>query len=201
MSPPKITSPDAPMPLPLLGQATATVEADVIRETVPSRLGTRFCVAMSSAFGLGLSPFAPGTFGTLLGVLIHIIALSTSSTGSVVAPLVFALAAVSLAHWLLTPFAVDYWQDPDPSHFVLDEVAGYLVVALMCPFMTTWYAIAGGFLLFRVLDIFKPPPARQIDRDWNGAAGILCDDLVSGAYAGGVMWLLWLTARAAGLSP
>lgn len=94
---------------------------------------------------------------------------------------------------------MDYWNQTDPSHFVLDEVAGYLVVALICPFMTTWYAIATGFLLFRILDIAKPPPARQIDRDWIGAAGILCDDLVSGAYAGGALWLLRISANAAGV--
>ena len=38
--------------------------------------------------------------------------------------------------WLLTPFAVHYWRDPNPPHSVLDEVAGYLTVALICPFMT-----------------------------------------------------------------
>lgn len=161
---------------------------------------TRFKVAIASAFGLGLSPIGPGTCGALLGVLIHLAALRWAPTGWGVATLVGCLAIVSIVHWLLTPFAVAYWNEEDPSHFVLDEVAGYLVVAALCPFMTTWLTITTGFLLFRVLDIFKPPPARQIDRDWTGAAGILCDDLVSGLYAGASLWALRAAANVAGWS-
>ena len=156
-------------------------------------------IAISSAFGLGLSPVAPGTCGALLGVLIHLTLLRFGSSGIVVLLLFLSLAIVSVANWLLTPFAVHYWRDPDPQHFVLDEIAGYLVVAIICPFMTEWYTIAAGFLLFRCFDIIKLPPARQIDRDWTGAAGILLDDIVSGVYAGGALWGLWILAIAVGL--
>jgi len=156
-------------------------------------LKTRLLLAISSALGLGLAPVAPGTFGALLGVGIHVATLRWSSPERVVPVLLFWLAVVCVAHWLLTPFAVGYWKHPDPRHFVLDEVAGYLVVAAVCPFMTTWSSIAAGFVLFRVLDVIKIPPARQIDRDWKGAAGILVDDLVSGVYAGVIMWVFWLT--------
>ena len=159
---------------------------------------TAVYVGLASAFGLGLAPVGPGTFGALLGVLIHVMTLNWSHPDGTVVVLLVALGIVSTANWLLTPFAVSYWRQPDPSHFVLDEVAGYLVVAILCPFMTTWYWIAAGFLLFRVLDIVKPPPARQIDRDWKGAAGILCDDLVSGAYAAGALWALRFGATARG---
>jgi phosphatidylglycerophosphatase A len=194
MGPPRATSSTEQNRSRPLGQPTPPAAG----EESSSRFRTWFCVAISSAFGLGLSPFAPGTFGAVLGVIIHVAILTWTPSGSVFALLLLALVTVSAAHWLVTPFAMDYWDHPDPSHFVLDEVAGYLVVALFCPFMTSWYAIATGFLLFRVLDIIKPPPARQIDRDWTGAAGILFDDLVSGAYAGGALWLLRITANAAG---
>lgn len=163
-------------------------------------LETTFKVAICSAFGLGLSPIGPGTCGALLGVLIHLAAITWSPPGWATASIVLGLVVVSAVHWVLTPFAVAYWEEEDPSHFVLDEVAGYLVVAAICPFMTTWKTILAGFLLFRVLDIFKPPPARQIDRDWTGAAGILCDDLVSGLYAGAALWALRAGATASGWS-
>jgi phosphatidylglycerophosphatase A len=53
-----------------------------------------------------------------------------------------------------------------------------------------WAVVVFGFLLFRVLDIIKVPPARQIDRDWHGAWGILLDDVVSGLYASGLVWAI-----------
>ena len=148
---------------------------------------------LASAFGLGLSPVGPGTCGALLGVVIHWLIVRLASPDLVAAAVALALVAVCTVHWLLTPFAVSYWQHRDPRHFVLDEVAGYLVVPLVCPAMTGWREILAGFVLFRALDIVKVPPARQIDRRMTGAAGILLDDLVSGVFAGAVLcgWLHW----------
>ena len=86
-----------------------------------------------------------------------------------------------------------YWNDEDPGHFVLDEIAGYLMVPLLFRGAHLWETTVVGFLLFRVLDIIKLPPARQIDRDLHGPWGIVLDDLISGAYAALVLYgLRWL---------
>jgi phosphatidylglycerophosphatase A len=94
-------------------------------------------------------------------------------------------------HCVLTPWAQSYWQEQDPKHFVLDEVAGYLLVPILFHQGQLWQIALSGYLCFRILDIIKVPPARQIDRKLHGAAGILLDDLVSAGYAVLILYLLW----------
>ena len=153
-----------------------------------SRTGDRIKNAIGSALGLGLSPVAPGSFGALLGVLYTIAAFTLLGVEARVYAIAAGLLAVAAANHWLTPWAVDYWKDEDPRHFVLDEVAGYLVVPLLLPQASLWQVGLWGFLLFRVFDVVKIPPARQIDRHWHGPWGILMDDLVSGAYAAAALY-------------
>ena len=150
-------------------------------------------LAIGSSFGLGLSPIAPGSFGALPGVAYHV-ALALYAPASWLVPgLVLGLAAVILANHLLTPWAVKYWKDEDPGNFVLDEVAGYLVVPILFTGGELWQVALWGFLLFRVFDIIKIPPARQIDQNMHGSWGIVLDDLISGAYAALALYaLVWL---------
>jgi phosphatidylglycerophosphatase A len=68
----------------------------------------------------------------------------------------------------------------DPSHVVIDEVAGQLVTLIACPIV--WQALLAGFILFRVFDIVKPPPVRSLERLPEGT-GIVVDDLGAGMYA------------------
>ena len=68
----------------------------------------------------------------------------------------------------------------DPSHVVIDEVAGQLVTLIACPIH--WQALLAGFILFRVFDILKPPPIRSLERLPEGT-GIVVDDLGAGVYA------------------
>jgi phosphatidylglycerophosphatase A len=139
--------------------------------------------AIGSALGLGLSPVAPGSFGALLGVAYTVAVFLVLPVAGRSWAIAFFLLAVSVANHLLTPWAVAFWKNEDPRHFVLDEVAGYLVVPLLVPQGTLWQVAFWGFLAFRVFDVIKIPPARQIDRSMHGPWGILLDDLVSGAYA------------------
>ena len=162
----------------------------------PARPGRDFVFnAIGSAFGLGLSPIAPGSFGALLGVVYSIPVMLYLPVAWRPAVIALGLAAVAAANHWLTPWAVSYWKDEDPSHFVLDEIAGYLMVPLLLPQGTLWQVCFWGFLLFRVFDIIKIPPARQIDRNLHGSWGILLDDLVSGAYAALALYLYrWLAS-------
>lgn len=148
---------------------------------------------LATAFWLGLMPFAPGTFGTLLGVLIHVAVYSFLPLSWHVLALTIALFLVSYANHALTPWAKSHWGKDDPGNFVLDEVAGYLVVPILFHQGDLWQVVFWGFLLFRVYDIIKIPPARQIDRKLHGSWGILLDDLVSATYAVLTMYfLVWL---------
>jgi len=75
----------------------------------------------------------------------------------------------------------------DPSHVVIDEVAGQLVTFIACPI--AWQALLVGFILFRGFDIVKPPPVRSLERFPEGT-GIVVDDLGAGVYALIVLQLL-----------
>lgn len=150
---------------------------------------------LASALGLGLSPVAPGTCGALLGVLIHVGTVLWLPKAYHLGVLCFAFLLVCVGNHLLTPWAEEYWQCKDPRHFVLDEVAGYLLVPILYQGGRLWQVALWGFILFRVLDIVKVPPARQIDRSMQGAWGILLDDLVSACYAVLCLHLLaWVSA-------
>jgi phosphatidylglycerophosphatase A len=75
----------------------------------------------------------------------------------------------------------------DPQFVVIDEVAGQLVALIAVPF--TWKSFLAGFILFRVFDIVKPPPVRQLEKLPEGA-GIVLDDVAAGFYALGCVHLL-----------
>jgi phosphatidylglycerophosphatase A len=149
-------------------------------------------IAIASAFGLGLSPIFPGTCGALLGVFLHFMIITFFPSSFQWTSLLIVFILTCLANHWLTPWAVGYWNAPDPKHFVLDEVAGYLWVQILFRHEGQFWKIAGcGFLIFRILDIFKLiPPTRYIDRNIHGAWGILLDDLVSASYAALLMYIL-----------
>jgi phosphatidylglycerophosphatase A len=145
----------------------------------------RLKLLLATAGGLGLSPVAPGTFGTLAGVLL---AYLLSGTGTAFP---FAVAGcVVLLYVVGRPLA--RWAERrsptgDPGWFVLDEVLGYLVcVAWTTP--PSLLALVCAFVFFRVFDVLKPPPVRQLERV-PGADGILLDDLAAGFLGLGCMAL------------
>lgn len=161
----------------------------------PATFKEKLVLVVGTAFGLGLAPIAPGSFAALAGVAWH--ALVWFLFPGLLLPLLAAgLLAVVALHFWLNETAAAYWDDTDSGHFVLDEIAGYLVTALVAVALPNQLLVMGaGFLLFRILDIIKPPGARHFDRNWHNAWGVLLDDVVSGIYAGLLLW----AAHAAGL--
>ncbi len=155
---------------------------------------TRLKITFASALGLGLCPVAPGTVAALLGVAIHVAIVILAPPAAHLWLLIVAFLAVCVGNHVLTPWAQAYWNDKDPGHFVLDEVAGYLFVPILYRGSgELWQICLWGYLGFRFLDIVKIPPARQFDKHGTGAWGILLDDLVAAAYAAGCLYLAqWL---------
>ena len=141
-------------------------------------------VFVGSGFGLGLAPVAPGSFGALLGLAWH--AFAFRSGWRPVDVRVWCLTGAVLfaaVHYILTPWAQRYWRDPDPRHFVLDEIVGYLCVPVFAVDFVYWWQLAASFLVFRGFDAIKLPGARYIDRNIHNAHGVLFDAVVSAAYA------------------
>ena len=125
---------------------------------------------------LGCSPVAPGTVGTLGGVLI---AWSLRGAAPYLLWVAIAVLAVYLVGRALGGWAEEY-AGKDPGIFVLDEVAGYLVtIAWIAP--PSYLTLAVGFFVFRFFDIVKPAGIRRLEKI-PGADGILLDDVLAGLY-------------------
>jgi phosphatidylglycerophosphatase A len=130
------------------------------------------------AFGLGtgLSPVAPGTVGSLLGVALAWL-LQPAALGLQIG---VGLGLVLAGIWLCGESARRIGVH-DHSGIVWDEIAAmYLVLFWVPPDVLTW---AAGFLLFRLFDIWKPWPISDLDHRMRGGAGIMLDDLVAALYA------------------
>lgn len=143
-------------------------------------------VALATVGGVGYSPVASGTAGSLvaLPLLPPLAALRDAVPGAYVAVLV---ALVAAAVWAAGR-AEDILGGADHGRIVIDEVAGMVVAGAVLP--GTWTAAIAAFVWFRIFDIVKPFPAGRIDAKVEGGLGVVGDDLVAGVYAGVVTRLL-----------
>jgi phosphatidylglycerophosphatase A len=143
-------------------------------------------LCLSSWFGSGLVPKAPGTFGTFTAVplVVALWYLDGFIAGLVLLFLVLlAVWSAGLSERLLGRI--------DPPEVVIDEVAGFAVTLFLLP--ATWVVLILGFVLFRLFDIIKPFPIRFLERRVKGGIGIVLDDILAGIYANlGIRLLLWL---------
>jgi phosphatidylglycerophosphatase A len=137
---------------------------------------------------IGYAPVAPGTFGSLAGLLVHA-ALRWSGVGPLV-ELIAIVALFALGTWSGT-HAERYFGGTDPGPGVIDEVVGMLLTLYLVP--TSWTLAALGFLVFRTLDVVKPFPAGRLER-LHGGLGMMADDAMSAIYSNAVMQLLIWTA-------
>lgn len=139
---------------------------------------------LSLGLGSGLSPFAPGTAGTVIAVLLYI-PLSTLSLWNYIAVLIVG----SLVGIYLCQRTSDRLGVKDHPAIVWDEFLGYWLTMLLAPEGWMWIII--GFILFRLFDIWKPWPIRVIDHKVEGGLGIMLDDLLAGAYAFAILQLIY----------
>lgn len=135
---------------------------------------------LAFGFGSGLSPFAPGTCGTLIAVPI---VMAVTSFGFEV-HLAFAIIASVLGVFICGESARRLAVHDHPG-IVWDEIAGYSVTMLAAP--PQWYWLLGGFVLFRFFDIVKPWPIREADHSLRGGLGIMLDDIIAGVFAAVVL--------------
>jgi phosphatidylglycerophosphatase A len=148
----------------------------------------RVCVAAGTAFGLGYAPVAPGTAGAVLGVGIFVAIALAAPPAAQPWLLAGALAAVCVLTVALSPWAERYWGKKDPGTYVLDEVAGFLVTVVLWRSPDLVLTCVWAFGVTRLLDILKPPPARQLEALPAGW-GILADDVATSLMAAGVLHL------------
>ena len=144
---------------------------------------TRAAVFIATCGYIGYAPTAPGTFGSAAGLLLF--ALIRSTGISWLEPV--AIVAVFAAGAWAGNIAERYFGGIDPQPVVIDEVLGMLVTLMFIPI--TWRGALVGFLIFRVLDVVKPWPARQLE-NLHGGVGVMADDAMAAVYGNVLMWLL-----------
>lgn len=148
----------------------------------------RFVLLLATGFGLGFSPLAPGTAGSLLGVAIVALTWKLHWEWQLCVAAVLTLAAVPLCG-----AAEHYLGRKDDSRIVADEYMTFPLCMIGLPWLSHMWILPMAFITARILDIIKPPPADRI-QSLKGGTGVVMDDVVSSLYAlavnHAVFWLL-----------
>lgn len=131
---------------------------------------------LASGFYAGYSPIAPGTAGSLVGVLAYLLLQNLSN--AVFTAIVILISALGI---YIAGKAENIYQKKDCPRIVIDEIAGMLLTFISLPKGINF--LLAGFISFRIFDIFKPFPIRLIDRRLKGGWGIVLDDILAGVYA------------------
>ncbi len=137
---------------------------------------------------IGKIPFAPGTFGSLAGILLCFILSKTSVLAAILCIILFIIFSIWIANG-----AEKILNKKDPGSIVIDEIAGMTVTLIGLPFNV--FYVTTGFLIFRILDITKPFPIRYIDRRISGGAGIVFDDIAAGMIANVILRIIWMASQ------
>jgi len=145
-------------------------------------LNEKLIKLLATGFGSGLVSFAPGTFGTLVGVVICLLCLPL--TWFLRLLIVIALSALSI---YIAEQAEKIYQKKDDQRIVIDEIIGFQIT--MLPVAITVLHLCVGFVLFRIFDILKPFPINNLQR-LPGGWGVVIDDIAAGIYAGVILFAL-----------
>ena len=186
---------------------SASVEAEKLAEEKAGKKNALdyFSLAVTT-FGVGYLPFAPGTYGSVVGVVVYIffawVQANVSANfgakgwtdeqisawihaGNLILFLLFCLLGIWASN-----HAVKIFRNKDPQQAVVDVVIGQLIVFLFVPFGVNWYFVLAGFLLFRLFDIWKPYPIDSL-QNLPAGIGVCADDILAGVYGGAVLSVIY----------
>ena len=153
------------------------------RKVSAKRVLTHSWSLLAFGFGSGLSPLAPGTFGTLVAIPLWIAASSLP---------VPAYATLTLSLFALGVYACSKTQKhlnvADHPGIVIDEIVGFFIALAFSPYSPT--SVLEGFLLFRFFDILKPWPIRWADQHVHGGLGVMLDDAIAGVFSAICLWAI-----------
>ena len=152
---------------------------------------TRVAVVVCTFGYIGYFPVAPGTAGSVAGLVLYGLLRWLQAPPAVEAAVIALLFGIGV--WSGT-HAERYFGSTDPGPGVIDEVVGMLITLFMLP--ATWGIVIAAFFVFRVLDVVKPFPARRFE-SFHGGMGMMADDVMSALYANVAMRiLLWIAPNA-----
>ncbi|MGB7600164.1 MAG: phosphatidylglycerophosphatase A [Candidatus Sulfotelmatobacter sp.] len=163
------------------GAITESVRGDGVPTAAEVGLSTpRWASSVATFFGVGRLRPGPGTWASAATVLLwsalaHALAPPLRTPIALILAVLVTLIGIPAATRVARGSAIK-----DPQFVVIDEVAGQLVALIAVPL--AWKSFLAGFILFRVFDILKPPPVRQLEALPEGT-GIVLDDIAAGLYA------------------
>ena len=143
----------------------------------------RFFLILATGFGVGYSPIAPGTLGTLIAIPVYYFLSEIPSPLYEVTLIGFFFLSV----WISENAETFFGRKDDPR-IVIDEMIGFLITMLCVPKTTRFIII--GFFLFRFFDILKPFPIRHLERRLKRGWGVVLDDVMAGVYANILLHLI-----------
>ena len=143
-----------------------------------------FILLLATGFGVGNSPLAPGTLGTLVAIPIYYFLSENPSPLYEITLVGFFFLSV----WI-SENAERFFGRKDDQRIVIDEIIGFLITMLWIPKTIPFIII--GFFLFRFFDILKPFPIRHLEKGLKGGYGVVLDDVVAGVYANIVLHVLY----------
>jgi phosphatidylglycerophosphatase A len=130
---------------------------------------------LAFGFGSGLSPFAPGTMGTVVAIPFVFALKSLGAPGFWIALLLLFLLGIQICGHVSRKLGMH-----DHGGIVWDEMVGYWLAIAFVPLQ--WHWLLAAFVLFRFFDIYKPWPIRQLDQKVSGGFGIMIDDIVAALF-------------------
>lgn len=143
-------------------------------------------VFFALGFGSGLSPFFPGTCGTIVAIPIYLLLHFLPTTAYIISVALLFIVGIRICSTTAKKLKVH-----DHPGIVWDEIVGFLITMTFAPFSWKWIVL--GFILFRIFDIVKPWPIRCADKNLSSGFGIMADDLLAAVYALLVLQLIiWL---------
>ncbi|MFC6328913.1 phosphatidylglycerophosphatase A family protein [Alloalcanivorax gelatiniphagus] len=140
-------------------------------------------VLLAQGLGVGLSPWAPGTLASLLFLLVWWLLAGQPRPQYLLVVALVVVAGVPLCGLASRALGVH-----DAGSVVWDELGGLLLALAVVPRRAVWGL--AGFAVFRFFDVLKPGPVGWVDLHLNGGIGIVLDDLVAGALALAVLWVM-----------
>jgi len=142
-----------------------------------------FFLLFSTGFGVGYSPVAPGTLGTLIAIPVYYFLSNIPSPIYEITLIGFFFLSV----WI-SENAEIFFGKKDDRRIVIDEMMGFFITMLWIPKANHFIVI--GFFLFRLFDILKPFPIRRLERGLKGGFGVVLDDVIAGVYANIILHLI-----------
>jgi len=143
---------------------------------------------VSSGFGLGYLPVAPGTWASAAAATLYwMFRCCPGAPGLLPVASLCMISAVTGI--VIGREAEEAYGRRDPGHFVLDEMAGCWLTCLLFWWRTPLATAVAAFVAFRVFDIAKPFPIRRLEKLPHGW-GVMSDDLVAGLYAAATLWVV-----------